>query len=167
MVDQIKIDRWICQGGFISDSMISNDYRKLDKFKGLEWCNTYNFNGAPKYALSLIESSNIKHKYFVSKNICHQIEYTKNELEKDNNNDMIRNIMSFYLERKDSKKLHDLVALITILDPNIITWIDGKFIRGDKGMWGSTKGNDNLGVGINKDVFWSIFMNRTNKQQIK
>jgi inosine-uridine nucleoside N-ribohydrolase len=159
-VPDIKIDRWVCQGGYVSDNMIPEEYPKLEKFKGLDWCNTYNFNGAPKYALLLIESENIKQKYFVSKNICHQMEYTKDKLVKDNNNDIIKNILSVYLEKKDSKKLHDLVALITAIEPDIITWIDGTFVRGEKGQWGSIKGNDKLAGKIDEDKFWSIFMNR-------
>ena len=58
------------------------------------------------------------------------------------------------------KKIHDLVALIANIDDSVITWIDGKFVRGEKGKWGSTNGVDKLGIAIDEDKFWSIFMNR-------
>ena len=100
----MTINKWVCQGGFVSDSMIPKECKKLDKFNGPEWCNTYNFNGAPQYALSLIETNKIKDKKFVSKNICHQMAYTKTHFQNDQNNDLIKNIMAIYLEKKDEKK---------------------------------------------------------------
>lgn len=64
------IGTWVAQGGFAGDSVVPPEHR-LAKFAGRETCPTFNFNGAPQVALSMLGSEKIAERWLVSKNVCH------------------------------------------------------------------------------------------------
>jgi len=135
--------RLVAQGGFAGQGVVPED-KQLDKFKGRLTCPTYNFNGAPGFAQTVLNFDGIKVKKFVSKNVCHGV-YYNNELHKEieiiKNKpkylELIYSCMNKYLQKKsDGKKFHDPLAACAAINEDIITWKEVKLFR-DKGEWGA------------------------------
>lgn len=72
----VEIPRWVGQGGFAGDSIVPEKWR-LDKFKGMETCPTFNFNGDVEGAKLMLCSPRIHCRQLVSKNVCHGVVYDK------------------------------------------------------------------------------------------
>jgi pyrimidine-specific ribonucleoside hydrolase len=70
-----KLGRAFVQGGFAGEGVVPPE-RQLEKFRGKVTCPTYNLNGDPASALSLLQRrawfSDLR---FVSKNVCHGVKY--------------------------------------------------------------------------------------------
>ena len=112
----IKINKWVGQGGFAGDNVVPKEYR-LEKFDGMNTCPTYNFNGDPKSALKLLESENIKERFLVSKNVCHGVVYDKElhdrlrpHVDKHPGLKWMWLGMGRYLKKHAHKKWHDPLA---------------------------------------------------------
>lgn len=72
----IKVKRWVAQGGFAGDNIVPTEHR-LPKFRGKIVCDTYNFGGDPTAAEGCLQSDRIETKWLVSKNVCHGVFYDK------------------------------------------------------------------------------------------
>ena len=88
---QFKLGRWVAQGGFAGEGVVPSELQ-LDKFKGKVTCPTFNFNGDPESVLKAVQDDRIKERYFVSKNVCHGVQYdlefhelVKNEIDNVSN----------------------------------------------------------------------------------
>lgn len=122
----IHLKRWVAQGGFAGDNIVP-EANRLEKFKGLITCPTFNFNGDPETAINLTSNQNIQKRYLVSKNVCHGIIYDENMHKRFNavkNKSAGLNLtfrgMDIYLEkRKGGKKFHDPLALAVALDTSV------------------------------------------------
>lgn len=74
MDSELRIWRWIQQGGFAGDNLVAEEDR-LEKFKGRTTCPSFNVGGAWKQTLELCDLGNerLSLKRFVSKNVCHGV----------------------------------------------------------------------------------------------
>lgn len=146
----LTLGRWVGQGGFAGEGVVPPE-KQLDKFKGMTTCPTYNFNGAPKHALSALTSPNIKERRLVSKNVCHGVYYdaafhkvVTDHLGKwamgrrvDVSLGLIWKGMEYYLRKKPAgKKFHDPLAACCAINPDIGEWVEVEVYR-EKGEWGS------------------------------
>jgi pyrimidine-specific ribonucleoside hydrolase len=149
-MDGLKVKDWWAQGGFAGDSVMGNR-PILEKFKGMETCQSFNFSNR-----RLIERciTNSEQRHFISKNICHGAIYDKTKTAK---NSTIKRIMDIYLQKHDGKAFHDLLAAWAMLNPNDVEWEEVE-IYYDKNQVGSRlcKGtNTFISVGYDADKFWS------------
>jgi inosine-uridine nucleoside N-ribohydrolase len=71
-LDSWRLGRWVAQGGFAGEGVVPAELQ-LDKFKGLDAVQTYNFNGAPKAAAAALADDRIGARWLVSKNVCHRV----------------------------------------------------------------------------------------------
>lgn len=150
--DDFEIPLWIGQGGFAGDSVVPEQFR-LEKFKGLKSCPTFNFNGDRKGAALMLESSRVKERRLVSKNVCHGMCFDGdmyNNVVHPNEKpafDTFVRLMTSYLEDHPQGKLfHDPLAASTIVDPSICQY-EGVEVYYEKGGWGSRK-KDGTGTRI-------------------
>lgn len=163
----VKIPRWVAQGGFAGDSLVPPEHR-LAKFTGRETCPTFNFNGDPKGALLAFASNNFGKKVLVSKNVCHGTLYDEYFHQrycdiKDTNRGtkIISSTMGIYLTRHPAgKMLHDPLAACVLLDESICEFTEVEVYR-SKGEWGSRKANDTntfISISVDKQKFEDTFM---------
>lgn len=140
---------WTCQGGFAGDNCIKPEYR-LDKFKGRVTCPTFNLNGAPKVALRLFEEAPFKEINMVSKNVCHGMFFGKDDIlkvERDIKENganyhtglilMLEGMAVYCRENPKGKAVHDVLAAVLAVHPEIAEWVVGKPYR-SRGEWGFT-----------------------------
>lgn len=66
------LGRWIVQGGFAGQGIVETD-DQLDKFSGLKTSPSFNLNGSPQTVIQALQSDKIGARYFVSKNVCHNL----------------------------------------------------------------------------------------------
>jgi inosine-uridine nucleoside N-ribohydrolase len=144
----VRIARWIAQGGFAGDSVVPPEHR-LEKFAGKETCPTFNFNGDPKGALLALSSANIASRDLVSKNVCHGPNFTYDRAfherlaglgkKKHPGLALVHEAMELYLikENKDGKMLHDPLAACIAIDRSIATFREVEVYRASNGEWGS------------------------------
>lgn len=155
-------NKWVCQGGFAGDSVVPEQFR-LEKFKGLETCPTFNLNGNPAAALILLETDRIKEKVFVSKNVCHGVIWDRDmhgRMRAYKNNyagiSMVFDAMEEYLERKPTgKAFHDPLAACVAIDESICQFRPVKLYR-EKGCWGSKieEGSPiRISIAVNREKF--------------
>lgn len=162
--DDFEIGRWVGQGGFAGDSVVPEEFR-LEKFKGLETCPTFNFNGDRKGADLMLSSPRVRKRQLVSKNVCHGMCYDKsmhayivcpNECPARST---FIDLMTKYLEDHPGGKLfHDPLAAATIIKPDICSFEEVE-VYYEKGGWGSRKkaGTDTvISVNADRDKFIKI-----------
>lgn len=132
---------WTCQGGFAGDNIVPPELR-LEKFKGRLTCPTFNLNGDPHAALELLgDSSPIRVRKMVSKNVCHGIIWGPEFNDKIPSGahaglDLVKDGMRHYFNRHpNGKALHDVVAATAALSPSVGTWKEVIPYR-SKGEWG-------------------------------
>jgi pyrimidine-specific ribonucleoside hydrolase len=127
---QFKVGRLVVQGGFAGDNIIPEE-KRLNKFNGRLTCHTFNLGADIKAAKIVLNYSEIKEKYFVSKNVCHGVIYTKDihkqlEKVKDQSQSLqeIYHVMSIYLNQKGKigKAFHDPLAACCAIDLSIGQW---------------------------------------------
>jgi pyrimidine-specific ribonucleoside hydrolase len=127
---QFKVGRLVVQGGFAGDNIIPEE-KRLNKFNGRLTCHTFNLGTDIKAAKIVLNYSEIKEKYFVSKNVCHGVIYTKDihkqlEKVKDQSQSLqeIYHVMSIYLNQKGKigKAFHDPLAACCAIDLSIGQW---------------------------------------------
>jgi pyrimidine-specific ribonucleoside hydrolase len=141
----VKIERWVAQGGFAGDSLVSPEHR-LDKFAGRETCVSHNFSVDSKAALALLASDRIASRDLVSKNVCHGVCYDagmhqkmRDYREANSALAMIYDGMECYLKEVPSGKLfHDPLAASLVIDRSIATWAEVE-VYFQKGEWGARR----------------------------
>ena len=157
--ETIQLNKWVAQGGFAGDNIVPKKYR-LEKFDGRITCPTFNFNGAPTVAESMLVTTGIKERLLVSKNVCHGIVYDLEMHEqfapyknKTAGLNLMYQGMSLYLKRKPSgKKYHDPLALAVAINQNVCEFVPVAMFR-KKGEWGARpQSNSNTAIAINANV---------------
>jgi pyrimidine-specific ribonucleoside hydrolase len=138
------VPRWVGQGGFAGDSVVPEEFR-LSKFKGLETCPTFNFNGDRKGAALMLNSPRVLARELVSKNVCHGMSYNKamhNEVAHASENPAFNTfvkLMNNYLAgRPEGKLFHDPLAAATIIRQDICAYEEVELYCANGG-WGSRK----------------------------
>ncbi|WP_254614578.1 nucleoside hydrolase [Myxococcus sp. CA056] len=139
----IKLHRWVAQGGFAGDNVVPPEHR-LPKFEGRRTCPTFNFNGDPKGALLALSSDRVGRRELVSKNVTHGLAYDGPFHERMRpyasttpGLGLIFEAMERYLaQRPEGKLLHDPIAACAAIDPEIITWAEVEMVR-QRGEWGA------------------------------
>ena len=135
--------RWVAQGGFAGDSVVPPGHR-LSKFMGKETCATFNFGGAPKIAEAMLASPKIGKKILVSKNVCHGVTWDRFFHQRVKSLSKITPGMALVLQGMDlylsknpeGKKLHDPLAMVVALEPDICEFRDVEVYR-QRGEWGA------------------------------
>jgi pyrimidine-specific ribonucleoside hydrolase len=160
----IKIPRWVGQGGFAGDQVVPKEYR-LEKFDGMDACPTYNFNGDPKAALLLLESDRVLDRMLVSKNVCHGVQYDKTVHEfvakhkdKTKGLSLMYDGMDFYLSKRSHKKFHDPLAAAAAIDSSVCKFVEVELFR-RKGKWGSViskNTNTFISISVDFDKFLNV-----------
>lgn len=131
---------WTCQGGFAGDSVVPERFQ-LDKFRGMETCPTFNLNGDPKGALKLLASARMGRISMVSKNVCHGFWFGRQRtdaLPRDRHAGlslMLRGMDTYLAKYPDGKALHDILAALMAIAPDLGVWVHGAPYR-EKGQWG-------------------------------
>ena len=148
------------QGGFCSYDVHGLNVAKLEKFAGKRTVGTFNLNGDVRGARAFL-GANIQVRRFVGKHLCHTIVYDRQRYHQiqDTRNGaqaLFAEAMSKYLARnKKGKVLHDVVAAVAHMHPEIFTWITGRLYR-DRGEWGTelAEEGDLIAVDVDRDAFW-------------
>ncbi len=157
--EDIQLERWVAQGGFAGDNVVPESYR-LDKFKGMLTCPTFNFNGDPSTAERLLKADNVLKKYMVSKNVCHGVVYDAEmheQFEPFRHDSYAMNLafkgMDIYLKRKPrGKKFHDPLALAAAIELSVCEFKEVEMYR-KRGGWGAElKTGSNTFISIKADT---------------
>jgi pyrimidine-specific ribonucleoside hydrolase len=164
------IDEIVVQGGFAGDNIVPEQCR-LEKFKGLNFCPTFNLGGDKKAALYITsdEFMQIKQQYYVSKNVCHGVVYDKSIHEKfsqyKNNNiglNLIYDGMKKYLDKNPNGKLfHNPLAACVLINKSTCDFAKVNMIY-DNGKWGcELNNNSNIQISfkINNEIFEKTLFN--------
>ena len=165
----IKLKRWVAQGGFAGDNIVPKE-KRLPKFNGKILCPTFNFNGDVKSAKLLLSSDKIEKRICISKNVCHGVVYTQDLHEeyaaiknKTKATALIYKAMDIYLKKHpDGKKLHDPLAACTAINENVCELKEVEIYR-EKGMWGSRPRPDSgtwISISHNQKLFENLFLFR-------
>lgn len=127
--------RWFCQGGFAGDNLVPKEHR-LAKFDGMIVCPTFNFNGDPKAAETLLAIP-VAERRLISKNVCHGAIFTHADAELLHPFRHEHKGLDLFLKAVELKEkaLHDTVAALLAIDPSKANWKDIVPYR-EKGQWG-------------------------------
>lgn len=158
----VEVKKLIVQGGFAGDNIV-DPQNILEKFKGKTTCATFNLNGDVSSALKVLESTKIKERWFVSKNVCHGVKYDydmhnfmKIHRHKNPGLNLIYEGMTIYLNKKpDGKAFHDPLAACCAINSDICKFEEVELYR-QKGEWGSRKSdklNAKISVQVDMDKF--------------
>ncbi len=162
---EFKAEKLVIQGGFAGEGVIPREMQ-LEKFAGKTTCESFNLNSDPAAALTVISSEKIP-KFFVSKNVCHDVKYTpafheklKDGQEHPSALKKLFSIMENYLSKKPAGKLlHDPLTASCAIEPEIGSW--EKIILYQSGNeWGSTKtdsGNTWIITSYKPEIFLGTF----------
>lgn len=150
------IDKVTCQGGFLPYSQFVPGV-SLDKFTGRQWMPTFNFNGA-RDAIASILAAPIGRRQFVGKNVCHTIELNATTSAgfsppRDEASRLYRLCVELYLQKHESKKLHDPTALVCHFHPEVGVWFDGRPVRCGN-TWSTEIGTDRVLADVNRQLLW-------------
>ncbi|CAF2798590.1 unnamed protein product [Rotaria sp. Silwood2] len=159
--EQFKLGRLVAQGGFAGDNIVPEE-KRLSKFNGRITCPTFNLAADIKAAKIVLDYNGIKEKFFVSKNVCHGVLYTKDthkQLEKikDKSQSLqeIYHVMSIYLKKtgKNEKAFHDPLTACCAIDLSIGQWKDVQLYMDEKTKeWGSIiSENPNIKIIVDYD----------------
>lgn len=151
--------KFLMQGGFAPYSMYEPKV-KLEKFIDQEYVPTFNLNGNKKNGKIVVDKD--WNKSFVGKNVCHSMSMTREMTDNISENTKAGIVFKDFMKHrfktnKESKAMHDVVAAVMLLHPELGIWIQGKPIY-HNGKWGTTNTGENLGsvlVDIDRDKFWS------------
>lgn len=160
---EIKLARWIQQGGFAGDNLVANP---LEKFKGRITCPSFNPGGAPKETIELLASSRIARRLFVSKNVCHGVVWTpamqaelKSRMTGRVGLQTMVGALDKYLAAKGvGKAMHDMVAAACALDESVCQFKEVEIYR-EKGEWGAREKagtNTRISVGFDERKFIEV-----------
>jgi hypothetical protein len=115
---RLHCDEMFFQGGYSP-----NTKPPLEKFAGMEAMQSYNPTGSKIDFNLLLESPNIKKKYYIGKNVCHG--FTKQDLIKiwtPSNS----SFQKFFKQLDDNKAMHDVLAAMMFLDKSLGIWEQAK-----------------------------------------
>jgi pyrimidine-specific ribonucleoside hydrolase len=120
---------WTCQGGFAGDNIVPPEHR-LPKFSGKTTCPTFNLGGDRRAAGELLcnKPLPIPIVRLVAKNVCHGMFYSRDvdwrvPTGAHPGLDFIKKGMGYYFQKHPGgKALHDVVAAVVALNPQIGTW---------------------------------------------
>lgn len=164
---EIKIRRWVAQGGFAGDNIVPEEYR-LEKFKGKVTCPTFNFNGDIPSALKMLNEQCIAERILVSKNVCHSVVYDK-DIHQEMSHHKDKNLglkiiyegMTKYLEKHPKgKALHDPLAACVALNPGICEFRKVKMYY-SKGEWGAKEdmeSDTSITIYVDKIALFNAFI---------
>ena len=148
--DGLYVEDWWAQGGFAGDSVMGSK-PILEKFKGLETCQSFNFSNRRLIERCILNSDR---RHFISKNICHGAIFDKTKTSK---NPVIQRVMDIYLQEHDGKAFHDLLAAWAMLNPDGVDWAEVE-IYYEQNKVGSrlVEGtNTFISTGYDVERFWS------------
>lgn len=152
-MEGFRLGRLVAQGGFAGEGVVPPE-SQMDKFRGMQTCPTWNFNGNAAAAEAALASMSILRKVCVSKNVCHSVVYdgrwhrllgdaAQTEAENALGSrrelifSMMHRAMDQYLRHKPGgKKLHDPLALAVAFDESVCELAEVALFR-EKGKWGS------------------------------
>ncbi len=166
-LEQTQLGNLTMQGGFLAYDSHSIPCEKLDKFENKKEVPTFNMNGCKTGTQALLEAA-FKRRQFVGKNVCHTIVYDKAVHEqicsvkpKNRADELVREVMTMFLENKTGKAFHDPLASVLMLHPEIGTWVQATPYRTKKGEWGSNldQSNNFVLVDVDREAFWSYIAN--------
>lgn len=155
--------RLVMQGGFLAYHQNPVQIPQLDKFKGVDYQPSFNFNG-DRRAVKTVLQANIENRCFVGKHICHTIEYTPEihkRLEiKSRAAELFKEFGNLYFGKHQSKKFHDPTAAVCYLHPEIASYICGTPIKIASG-WGTALNpiGDDIVTDVNQDKLWEYITN--------
>lgn len=169
----LKIDTWVAQGGFAGESVMPPE-NVLDKFRGMERCQTFNFNGDINGARLALSSERIKKRFLVSKNICHGVVYDEHVhrfvgkyKDRWTGLNILHNGMGIYLaKKKEGKKFHDSLAACVAIDRDICEFREVSVYHRKDG-WGSSlcEGtNTFISVDVDQEKFWNTLIGNGGKK---
>lgn len=159
---EVTIQRWVGQGGFAGDSVVSPQHR-LPKFSGLETCVTRNLSGEPKAAAMMLASPQVQRRELVSKNVCHGVIYDTAMHERLRpfrdatlGLRLIHEGMTLYLhEQPEGKMFHDPLATCIAVDPEIAVFEEVELYH-VQGEWGCKRASGTgtfITVAIDRERF--------------
>jgi hypothetical protein len=168
-VTDLKLSRWVQQGGFAGDNLVAEP---LAKFKGRITCPSFNPGGAPQQTLALLASPHIEQRLFVSKNVCHGVIWDRDMQSSWKQRlglsgtamrtglRLLVDALEQYLCAKGSgKAMHDLVAAACVQDEEVCEFKEVEIYR-EKGEWGARSAmgsNTRISVGFDKERFLAVF----------
>lgn len=150
-----KPNRITVQGGFCS----YNRYRpsfSLAKFEGLDAVPSFNVGGSRDVTINLL--SKMPQAHFVGKNVCHAVGYTREDFEQfpeptTVGESIIRDTLALHFRNKPAKVMHDLVASVLHVQPDIGRWVLGKPAC-ENGKWSTVDGSCKVLVDLDFNKFW-------------
>lgn len=160
------------QGGFLPYSLYRPE-EELPQFEGKTEMPTFNFNGC-RDAVERVLAAPFKRRQFCGKNVCHSILLTRGL---SSLMDLTQTIgcgpaaeacgvyeeaRKLYFTKHQEKKLHDPVALVCHLRPEIATWFRGFPIRQGSG-WSVRPDpeGDFILADIDREKLWHHLLNRS------
>ncbi len=168
----LRLGCWVQQGGFAGDNLVA---APLEKFRGRITCPSFNPGGAPKETLEMLASPQIDRRLFVSKNVCHGVQWTgdlqaalKRRLAdrggpvRTGLATMIYALDRYLEDRGVAKAMHDLVAAACALEPEVCTFAEVEIYR-ERGEWGAraTAGtNTCISIGFDEPRFVEVLAGR-------
>ncbi|UJR34573.1 hypothetical protein I4U23_027349 [Adineta vaga] len=143
---KLQVGRLVIQGGFAGDNIIPPK-KRIKRFNGQITSSAFNLDCDVESALIVLKDKTIREKFFVSKNVCHRVHYTRDthkELELIKNKSFslqeIHRVMNIYLRRNDiyGKLFHDPLTACCAIDPTIGQWKDVELYYDENvKQWGS------------------------------
>jgi len=116
--NKLRCQKMVFQGGYSPNSICP-----LDKFEKREAVQSFNPSGSKNNFNQLLESPDIKERFYVGKNVCHG--FTKEQLQRqwEPANDKM---YQFWTRLKGTKAMHDVLAAQCFLDQEIGIWEQAK-----------------------------------------
>ena len=182
--DYIQVKMWLAQGGFAGVGVVDEN-KILPKFKGMKESPTWNLGGSVKESEFLMGHSRIGCRFFVSKNVCHDIVYDSSIheqmkiLSKEGTfASYFYDIMekAYFKHKKDKnlnkgsnrgtcikKKIHDIIPLMTLFNKDVCKFkqVQLKYNRKNS-SWGSTLANDTdtyISVEYDPIIYFKLLIN--------
>lgn len=139
----LRLPRWVAQGGFAGDNVVPTRHR-LDKFAGLDRCESYNFGHDKIAARAALASTRILERRLVSKNVTHGFAWDQSlDRQLADLDDasaglrLVRAAMALYLhDHPRGKLLHDPLAAVAAIDPRAFEWHEVE-VTYAQGRWGA------------------------------
>lgn len=121
-IPKLKIKNMITQGGYLGN-LVSPE-QQLAKFKGKNAFRTYNLGNDVEAFEKVNSSDKIEKLTYVTKDLCHGFMYTpeihKNiKFSQDGIGKILEKCLAKYAEAGKSKAMHDPLAMLTMLYPDI------------------------------------------------
>ena len=163
-VPDIKFKKVVTQGGYLGDLIPE----KLSKFKGKNAYRTYNL-GCDLSAFTVVNTSNkIEQLTYVTKDLCHGFIYTKEihqgiKFGQAPIPQLLKTCLSKYARSGKSKAMHDPLAMLIALYPNLGTTLpitmSYHIDEREHSVFSSTEGNSFTQglISYNKEKAWAKF----------